>query len=174
LPALRLSSISILRRRRRFGLFNFLPCIPFRLDNGQSAHRIPSTGRAKHLYHFQLDGTAGADGQPTSRLQSFDGINPKDPKVPAVIAGLRPRSVSVSKDGDCLVLGLHGGFDRYDAIALSENAPASSTNGLSGDLQLIPGLWFNDEELLYQGTDREAYVNQLRALKPADAPPPKW
>ncbi len=104
--------------------------------------------------------------------RGWEDIDPKDPKVPAAITALQPRSIGVSDN--TVVLGLHGGFDRYDVIAVSESTLASSTNGMSDDLQLIPGLWLNDEQLLYHGTDRTAYLNKLRALKPTDAPPPKW
>lgn len=121
---------------------------------------------------WQWEGMASRHNFKTFDDRGWDGINPRDPKLPAAIADLHPTTVSVSENS--VVVGLHGGIDRYGVIAVSESALARSTNGLSDDLQLIPGLWFNDEQLLYHGTDRAAYIDKLRALKPADAPAPKW
>jgi hypothetical protein len=133
----------------------------FRTDHGALLARCREVMANRHNFKTFDDG-------------GWDGINPNDPNIPAEIVALHPRSVSVSKDGDCLVLVLHAEIDYYSVIALSENAPASSTNGLPPDLRLIPGLWYHDDQLGYQLTDRAAYLAKLRALKPADAPTPKW
>lgn len=101
-----------------------------------------------------------------------DFINPKDPKIPATIAALHPDSIIVSDDS--VVLELHGEFDAYGVVSMWGQAASDYTNTMSQDVLLVPYLWFNDDELSYQDTDRAAYLNKLRALKPADAPAPKW
>jgi len=101
-----------------------------------------------------------------------DFINPKDPKIPATIAALHPDSIIVSDDS--AVLELHGEFDAYGVVSMWGQAASDYTNTMSQDVLLVPYLWFNDDELSYQDTDRAAYLNKLRALKPADAPAPKW
>jgi hypothetical protein len=96
-------------------------------------------------------------------------IDSKDPRVPAVISALQPRDIIAS---DAQVhLELHGGFDHYGVIALSEQAASSQTNGFSGPFQLIPGLWYYDEGLVY---DRAAWIKKLKGMKPRDAAEPKW
>jgi hypothetical protein len=73
-----------------------------------------------------------------------------------------------------VVLELHGGFDAYGVTGMWGQAASDYTNAMSQDVLLVPYLWFNDDELRYQDTDRAAYLNKLRALKPADAPASKW
>jgi len=102
----------------------------------------------------------------------WEFIDPRDPKLPAAIAALRPRSIAA--DNDSVSLGLHGEIDRLHVVAYSEQFVNSHTNGFSGNLQLIPWLWFSDEEFTYQDTDRAKYVKKLKAMKPDDAPTPKW
>jgi len=99
--------------------------------------------------------------------QSF--IDPRDTKVPAVIVGLKPRDI-IASDGK-LELELHGGFDHYGVIALSEQAARTETNGFSGPFRLIPGLWYYDEGLTY---DRAAWIKKLNRMRPPDVAEPKW
>jgi hypothetical protein len=116
----------------------------------------------RHTFTRDKDwhGTEGSD-------ESF--IDPKDPRVPAVISALQPRDVIAS---DTQVhLELHGGFDHYGVIALSEEEARSQTNSFAGPFELIPGLWYYDEGLVY---DRAAWLKKLRGMKPNDAPAPKW
>ena len=99
-------------------------------------------------------------------------INPRDPKVPTAIAALRP--TYIAPDDDSVGVGLKDGIDRLVVIAYSQQFVNSHTNGFSGDVQLIPGLWFSDEEFTYQDTKRAEYIKKLKAMKPDDAPAPKW
>src|ERR1051325_7496387 len=98
--------------------------------------------------------------------QSF--IDPKDPRVPAVIVALRPRDI-IASDSD-VHLELHDGFDHYGVIALTEQGASSRTNGFSGPFQLIPGLWYYDEGLTY---DRAAWMEKLKGMKPHDVTDPR-
>ncbi len=99
-------------------------------------------------------------------------IDLKDPKLPGVIAALRPEYI-IAED-DEVYLGLHGGFDHYGLSAYSEKTVGTRTNIWSSEILLIPGLIFYDEPMGYQSTDRAAYINKLKALKPKDAPSPNW
>ena len=101
-------------------------------------------------------------------------INPKDPKLPAAIIALQPLQI-ISDDEDSVYLQLHGGSDRYGVYAYSEKAASKHTNytnDWSGQILLTPGLLFFDEGLTYK--DRAEYLNKLKAMKPDDAPTPKW
>jgi len=102
----------------------------------------------------------------------WEFINPKDPKLPATIAALQP--TYVAPDDDSVSVGLHDGIGSLVVIAYSEQFVNSHTNGFSGDLQLMPGLWFSDEEFTYQDTKRADYIKKLKGMKPDDAPTPKW
>lgn len=116
----------------------------------------------RHTFARDRDwhGTEGSD-------ESF--IDPKDPRVPAVISVLQPRDIIAS---DTQVhLELHGGFDHYGVVALSEEAARSQTNGFSGPFELIPGLWYYDEGLTH---DRDAWIKKLKGMKPHEVPEPKW
>jgi hypothetical protein len=99
--------------------------------------------------------------------QSF--IDPKDPRVPAAIVALQPGYI-IASDFD-VHLELHGGFDHYGVIALTEQTAGSQTNEFSGPFQLIPGLWYYDEGLTY---DRAAWMEKLKGMKPRDVPDPRW
>ncbi len=103
--------------------------------------------------------------------QDDSSIDPKDPKLPAVIVALHPRYLSANKDWVSLVL--HDKINRLNVIAYSEPTASSQTNDLT-ELLLIPGLCLYDAELSYQRTDRAEYIKKLKAMKPADAPDPKW
>lgn len=102
----------------------------------------------------------------------WEFINPKDPRVPAAIAALRPSYIA--PDDDSVSVGLHGGIDSLVVIAYSEQFVNTHTNGYSGNLRLMPGLWFSDGEFTYRDTVRTNYINKLKAMKPSDAPTPKW
>jgi hypothetical protein len=102
----------------------------------------------------------------------WEFINPKDPKVSEAIAALRP--TYIAPDDDSVSVGLHDGIDSLVVIAYSEQFVNSHTNGFSGNLQLMPGLWFSDEEFTYQDTKRAEYIKKLKTMKPDDAPVPKW
>jgi hypothetical protein len=99
-------------------------------------------------------------------------IDLKDPAVPAAIVALRPRSVAVSDDW--VSMGLNGSIESLVVVAYSEQWESSHTNGASGNLRLIPGLWFTDEGFSYRDNDRAEYIKELKAKKPDDAPAPKW
>jgi hypothetical protein len=99
-------------------------------------------------------------------------IDLKDPGVPAAMVALRPLSVAVGDDW--VSMGLNGNIESLVVVAYSEQTAGSHTNGASGDLQLIPGLWFTDEGFSYRDNDRAGYLKKLRAMKPDDAPAPKW
>jgi hypothetical protein len=99
-------------------------------------------------------------------------IDPKDPKIPAVIAALQPRHI-IAEDTE-VFLDLDSRFDHYGVMAYSEKAASGQTNAVSRDLLLVPGLWFFDQELTYPTIGGAQYLNKLRAMKPADAPTPKW
>lgn len=97
--------------------------------------------------------------------------NFKDPRVPPIIAALQPEYIAVGDDE--VFLGLHGGSQGFDHYGVDSRA----TNGMynAGAYVLLkPGLWYFDETLSYHDTNRAAYLEHLRALKPADAPPPNW
>jgi hypothetical protein len=97
-------------------------------------------------------------------------IDPKDPKIPRPIASLHPRDV-FAKDSE-VHLELHGGFDHYGVIALSEQAAHdAATNRFSGPIELIPGLWYYDEGL---AQDHDRWIKKLRQMRPHDAPTPTW
>ncbi len=98
-------------------------------------------------------------------------IDPKDPKLPAAIVALQPRQI-ISDNENSVYLELHGGSDRYGVEAYSEKAAGRLTNDRSGTIQLTSGLLFFDIGLTYK--DRAAYLNKLKAMKPDDAPTPKW
>ena len=101
----------------------------------------------------------------------WECIDPRNPKLPAAILALQPRSIAVDKDS--VSLGLHGEIGRLVVVAYSVQA-ASSHAKYSDGLLLTLGLWFFDEGLTYQDTDRAKYIKQLKAMKPDGAPPPKW
>lgn len=110
--------------------------------------------------------------QRKENFRSF--IDPKDPGLPAAIAALQPRQI-ISDDDDSLYLQLHGGSERYGVMAYSEKTASTHTNdigGSSGQILLTSGLLFFDERLTYK--DHAEYLNKLRAMKPDDAPTPKW
>lgn len=96
-------------------------------------------------------------------------IDPEAPKLPAAITNLCP-SYIIARDSE-LSLELHGGFDHYGVIALSEQASSSRTNDFSGPFELIPGLWYYDEGL---DNDRDGWMNKLRKMKPHGAQEPAW
>lgn len=102
----------------------------------------------------------------------WEFINPRDPKVPTAIAVLRP--TYIAPDDDSVSVGLEDGIDSLVVIAYSQQFVNTHTNGYSGDLRLMPGLWFSDKEFTYQDTVRSNYINKLEAMKPDDAPTPKW
>ena len=99
-------------------------------------------------------------------------IDPRGPGVPAAIVALRPGSIAVGDDW--VSLGLHDEMDRLVVVAYAEQSANSHTNGASGNLQLIPGLWFSDEGFTYRDNDHAGYIKKLKAMKPDDAPTPKW
>lgn len=105
-------------------------------------------------------------------------IDPKDPKLPSVIATLQPTFIGFwsynGSDVASVSLGLHDGIDNLNVVAYSEQYAKSQTNGVTGDLRLISDLWFDDEEFSYQDTVRTNYINKLKAMRPSDAPTPIW
>jgi hypothetical protein len=110
--------------------------------------------------------------QRNENFRSF--IDPTDPKLPAAIVALQPCEI-ISDDDDSVYLQLHGGSDDYGVYAYSEKVAhrhIDVSNGWSGEIQLIPGLLFFDRGLTYK--DRAEYLNKLKAMKPDDAPSPKW
>lgn len=104
---------------------------------------------------------------PGNSDESF--IDPEDTRVPAVISALHPSDIIVSDSN--VQLELHGGFDHYGVIALSEEAVRNQTNDFSGLLELIPGLWYCDDGLAQRGT---VWIKKLKGMKPHDAAEPKW
>jgi len=97
--------------------------------------------------------------------------NFKDPRVPAIIAALKPEYIAVGDDE--VFLGLHGGSQGFDHYGVD----STTTNGMynGGNYVLLkPSLWYYDETFSYPDTNRAAYLGHLRSLKPADAPPPNW
>jgi hypothetical protein len=96
-------------------------------------------------------------------------IDPKDPNIPSPIASLHPSYV-IATDSE-VHLELHGGFDHYGVLALSELAAHDPTNRFSVPIELISGLWYYDEGL---AQDRDRWIKKLRKMKPHDAPTPTW
>jgi hypothetical protein len=96
-------------------------------------------------------------------------IDPKDPKIPRPIAALHPRDV-IATDSE-VHLELHGGFDHYGVIALSERAADDATNRFSGPIELVSGLWYYDEGL---AQDHDRWIRKLRKMKPHGVPSPTW
>ena len=96
-------------------------------------------------------------------------IYPKDPKIPRPVAILNPRDV-IATDSE-VHLELHGGFDHYGVIALSEKAAHDATNRFSGPIELISGLWYYDDGL---AADHDRWLKKLRNMKPREAPPTAW
>ncbi|MGH7980118.1 MAG: hypothetical protein ACREE6_12155, partial [Limisphaerales bacterium] len=68
-------------------------------------------------------------------------IDPKDPKLPPVIATLQPTFIGfwsyIGSDVASVSLGLHDGIDDLNVVAYSEQYANRQTNGLTGDLRLI-------------------------------------
>jgi hypothetical protein len=175
---------------RRCGVWRVVSCLAWGLPvaayfilSANLAWRAEASnaGRVQLLYRTDHAALLAACREMTNHRNAFaklrerygsDFINPKDQKIPAAIAALRPNSIIVSDDS--VLLELHGGFDSYGVVAMWGQAATDYTNTMSQDVLLIPYLWFQDDELRYQDTDRAAYLNKLRALKPADAPAPKW
>lgn len=96
-------------------------------------------------------------------------IDPKDPKIPRPIAALHPRDV-IATDSE-VHLELHGRFDHYGVIALSERAADDATNRFSGPIELVSGLWYYDEGL---AQDHDRWIRKLRKMKPHGVPTPTW
>jgi hypothetical protein len=111
----------------------------------------------------------------TAFIQGSEDIDPKHPKLPAAIVALHPRHIS-SRNDDSVYLELRSGSDRYGVFAYSEKTASKHTSDTNesymGEIQLIPGLLLFDIGLTYK--DRAEYLNKLRAMKPVDAPTPKW
>ncbi len=116
----------------------------------------------RHAFARDMDWHGPND--PTESL-----IDPKDPKIPRPIASLHPRDV-IARDSE-VHLELHGGFDHYGVIALSEQAAHDATNRFSGPIELVSGLWYYDEGL---AQDHDRWLKKLRKMKPHDAPTPTW
>jgi hypothetical protein len=175
---------------RRCGLWRWLSCLAwgfpvivyFILPTMTGWNNVEQTdaNRIQFLYRTDHAAFLAACREVITNRNSFrhwekngwEFINPGDPKVPAAIAALRP--TYIAPDDDSVLVGLKDGIDRLVVVAYSQQFVNSHTNGFSGDLQLIPGLWFCDEEFTYQDTHRAAYIEKLKAMKPADAPTLKW
>jgi hypothetical protein len=175
---------------RRFGIGRVVSCLAwglpvaiyFMLSAFLTWQGKPSNaGRVQLLFRTDYPALLAACRETAAHRDTFatlkvqygsDFINPKDPKIPATIAALKPDSIIVSDNS--VDLELHGGFDSYGVIAMWGKAATDYTNTMSQDILLVPYLWFYDNQLHYQGTDRATYLNHLRSLKPADAPAPKW
>jgi hypothetical protein len=94
-------------------------------------------------------------------------IDPKDPRIPKPIASLNPRDV-IATDSE-VRLELHGGFDHYGVIVLSEQAARDATNRFFGPIELVSGVWYYDDGLTQ---DHDHWIKKLRKMKPHDAPAP--
>lgn len=97
-------------------------------------------------------------------------IDPKDPNLPAIILALQPTSI-ITDDENSVYLQLHGGSDDFGVYAYSEHEASRHTNSTE-QILLTSGLLFFDRGLTYK--DRDKYLSKLKALKPDDAPNPKF
>lgn len=116
----------------------------------------------RHAFARDMDWHGPND--PTESL-----IDPKDSKIPRPIASLHPRDV-IARDSE-VDLELHGGFDHYGVIALSEQAAHDATNRFSGLIELVSGLWYYDEGL---AQDHDRWIKKLRKMRPHETPTPTW
>jgi hypothetical protein len=175
---------------RKFGVPRVVSCVvwglPVAIFFMLSAYltwqgKPSNAGRVQLLFRTDYPALLAACQETAARRSTFatlkvrygsDFIDPKDPKISATITALHPDSIIVSDDS--VDLELHGGFDSYGVIAMWGKAATDYTNTMSQDILLVPYLWFYDDQLHYQDTVRAAYLDKLKALKPPDAPAPKW
>lgn len=172
---------------RRVGVWRLLslaafgfPVLAWSLISGHFAKKAePSNGqRIQLLYRTDYAALLAAcrdmmTNQNTSvERRANKSINDfRDPRVPAIMAALKPEYIAVGDDE--VFLGLRGGSQGFDHYGVESTATNGMDNG--GNYVLLkPGLWYYDETLGYHGTNRAAYLEHLRTLKPADAPPPNW
>jgi hypothetical protein len=78
--------------------------------------------------------------------------HPEASRFPQAILDLEPTYVIINPDGHVMV-ELHGGFLHYGVMAYPENYEKPIINFKYGDKELIPGLWYYDED--YDGNPKQ-------------------
>ncbi len=156
-------------------VFFLLPAVAGWKSAGQANHkRVQLLYRTDHaaLLAACREIMASRHSSTHSQASACEAVYPKGPGVPAAILALQPLHIDASEDA--VALSLNGEIDSLVVVAYSEQFVNNHTNGFSGNLRLIPGLWFSDRAFSYQETDRAGYIRKLKAMKPDDAPSPKW
>lgn len=95
----------------------------------------------------------------TVRSSIFSPRSPEASQFPQVILDIQPRDVFIRRDG-YVTMEMHGGMDHFGVHAYPDDFKELFKGFKYGDRELIPGLWYYDEEYLY---DPE-YDKRIEAL----------
>jgi len=87
------------------------------------------------------------------------GMRYKASQFPQVIRELAPSAVSMTRD-NFLIIGIHGGMNRFGVHAYPEDFKVPFKGFEYGDKELIPGLWYYDEDYLHN----PEYDKRIEAL----------
>jgi len=84
----------------------------------------------------------------TVRGSIFSPCSPEASQFPQVILDIKPRDVFIRRDG-YVTLEMHGGMDHFGVQAYPDDFKEPFKGFKYGDREIIPGLWYYDENYVY-------------------------